>query len=92
MSMQNVYLLRQTTVEVPALGLIPMSISALFGLYLIWTKREVKKIVKILIDVFIAAFVVVMVVPGIILTTSSYRWRGHEVFASFASMPLLFSL
>ena len=69
-----------------------MSISALFGLYLVWTKREVKKVVKILMDVFIAAFVAGMVIPGIILTTSSYRWRGHAVFASFASMPLLFSL
>jgi hypothetical protein len=90
--MQAIYLSSQSKVEVPALGLIPMSISALFGLYLIWTKREVKKIVKILMDVFIAVFVAGMVVPGIILTTSSYRWRGHEIFASFASMPLLFSL
>jgi hypothetical protein len=75
---------------VPPLGLIPISISAVFGLVMI-SRNSTPRGVIISMDVFIAAFLFSIIVPGIALMRRGGWWsdRGLMMVGTYATCPLL---
>lgn len=74
---------------VPALGLVPLFLSAIFGLIHAF-KTVRSRSVDEKIDAFLAAFLFSILIPGII--TIPHSWYGARMIGAYGTMPMIVNL
>ena len=74
---------------VPALGLVPLFLSSVFGLIHAFKTVRSRSIDE-KIDAFLAAFLFALLIPGII--SIPHSWHGARLIGAYGTMPMILNL